>query len=209
MNIKLTATTRNKEVSAKQLRKDGFIPAIVYGEGKPGVNISLLASEFSQVYRKTIGEVAFIDLKVEDHEYRVYIKDKQVHPVSRDVLHVDFMELPKNKAITLDIPIKITGKAPGEEKGGVLEVLLRQLEVTCMYSDVIDDVEIDVSALDLGDTIHISDLQLSDKLDVTLPADTAVVTVRIPREEEEEEELEEAEETEAETEEEAEATEEE
>lgn len=208
MNIKLTATTRNKEVSAKQLRKDGFIPAIVYGEGKPGVNISLTASEFSQVYRKTIGEVAFIDLKVEDHEYRVYIKDKQVHPVSRDVLHVDFMELPKNKAITLDIPIKITGKALGEEKGGVLEVLLRQLEVTCMYSDVIDDIEIDVSELDLGDTIHISDLQLSDKLDVTLPADTAVVTVRIPREEEEEE-LEEAEEAEEVSEEEAAATEEE
>lgn len=197
MNISLQAESRNpgKKSDIKNLRKKGFIPAIIYGEGKEGKKISLSRIDFMKHYNKSIGKLVFFDISIENESFLTILKDKQVHPVSRDIDHIDFQEIHKGKEITVNIPIRFIGEAPGTKTGGVLEVLYRDLEVSCLPKDIPDDIEIDISTLEIGDTIHIGDVELG-KLQAKIAADTPIVSIHVPRsmkEDEEEEEIEEEE----------------
>ena len=193
MNISLQAQARKtgKKSDIKNLRKDGFIPAIIYGEGKEGKMISLQEIDFMKNYSKSIGKLVFFDVNVENESYLTILKDKQVHPVSRKIVHIDFQEIHKGKEITVNIPIRYVGEAPGTKSGGILEVLYRDLEVVCLPKDIPDDIEIDISNLNLGDAIHVADIDLGN-LQTKVSDDTPVISVQIPRsiKEDEEEETE-------------------
>ncbi len=197
INVEKRAERRKKSL-IKNLRKSGYIPGIIYGEGKLGLNIKLRENEFIRVYNKSIGEVAFFDFKLTNKSYKTIIKEKQIHPVTRRILHIDFMEVHKGKPISISVPIKIIGEPNGVKKGGMLDVLIREVEVTCLPKDIPEDFEIDVSDLEIGDSIHIEDLDTKD-LNTSQQPDVTVLHVLPPRKEEEVEVKEE--ETEEETEE--------
>jgi len=190
LNLEAELRKKGKRSDLNELRKAGFIPGIIYGEGKEGILISLPKISFLKVYRKTIGEMAFFDISVDNKKIKTVIREKQIHPVSREIQHIDFLELHKGKEITLEVPIKIIGDAPGTHEGGLLEVLVRKIEISCLPKEVPDEIEVDVSNLEIGDVIHFSQIK-SEDMRTKLSGDTTIVAVRAPRKIEEAEEIEE------------------
>jgi len=182
MNVKIEAQLRSKgkKSDMKNLRKQGFIPAVIYAEGNLGKNISLEKIPFMKVYRTTIGETAFFDISVEGKTYTTIIKARQIHPVNRDYTHLDFLEIQKGKAITLFVPIIYTGEAKGLLTGGVMDVLVRKLEVSCLPKDIPESIGVDVTELEIGDSIHLREIELQ-KMETKTPESTTLVAVRAPR----------------------------
>ena len=183
MNIKIEAKKRviGKKSDMTNLRASGMIPAVVYGEGKVGVNISLEKISFMKAYRKSIGGVAFFELNVEGEEFTTILKDKQVHPKSREFMHIDFIELHKGQSITVNIPIRVIGDAVGVKEGGLLEVLHHDIEVNCLPKDIIEEIVVDVTELSIGKAIHLIDLNLPETFKTSLPDATTFVAVRAPK----------------------------
>ena len=186
MNISIDAKEREigKRSDLNKLRGEGYIPAVIYGEGKKGANILLEELDFKRKYKKSIGEVSFYEIIVGGKTYTTILKDKQIHPVKRNFVHIDFMQLKKGHKITIDIPIQCMGEAAGEAEGGVVDVLIRSLKVTCLPKDVPDNIKIDVSALNIGDSICVADLDLTN-LETELPEDTTIVNITTKMSEEE------------------------
>lgn len=183
MNIKIEATLREKgkKSDLNKFRREGFIPAVVYGEGQIGTNILLTAKDFQKQYKKSLGEVAIFEINLEGKKLNVFIKDKQIHPLSREFVHVDFVELHKGKPITLDVPIHFTGVAKGTKEGGLLELLHRSLEISCLPKDIPEEIDIDISHLGIGESIHFKDIQLPENVTATMSDVTTIAAVRAPK----------------------------
>lgn len=179
MNIVLEAKERlvDKKSSTKQLRNDLKIPAVIYRSGKDSLPVTLEESVFTTEYRKSIGEITFFVIKLGDKEMKTVIKEKQIHPVSRKVMHLDFQELVAGKLITLTVPLKFKGEPAGLKAGGKLEILIRKIKITCKPEDIPEEIVIDVSPLKIGDSIHFDDLNLAN-IQSKMPGNTVLAQVK-------------------------------
>jgi len=183
-----------KEV-AKKLRRQGFIPAIIYGPSTSPIPIAVELSQLLKILTKK--GTSFIDLEVVNGESsqrkKVLIKDVDLHPITDQIIHVDFYEVAMDKELTMDIPISIVGKPKGLEKGGVLEQHLRELSVSALPHLLPEHIEIDVSHLDVGDSIYVADITLPEGVKIEEDPQVPIVTIVAPEAEEAvEEEKEEA-----------------
>lgn len=183
MNIAIEAKLREtkKKSDLNQLRAQEFIPAVIYKSGskagEDGLKISLVEADFTKAYRKSIGEISFFIVKLDNKEYRTIIKDKQVHPVSRKVMHIDFLELVPDKKVTMRIPLKFFGDPKGLKEGGKLEILVRSLSITCLPDAIPEEVKIDLSDLAVGQSIHFQDLTL-ENIQSKLPGNTVLARIK-------------------------------
>ena len=177
---------------AKRLRYRGQLPAVVYGEGAESVACSVDYRALTDLL-KAHGRNAIITLSAGDASQSTIIKDIQYHPLGDEILHVDFHRIDLTRKIVVEVPIQATGSAVGVRIGeGILEQMLHELEVECLPTEIPDHVEIDVSDLDIGDSLHVSDI-VADGGDLTIvtDADRTVFAVAAPTliiEEEEEDE---------------------
>lgn len=195
---------RGKE-EARKLRRNGLIPAVVYGHRDAPIPITLNSQDFGKVLRGGAGSRTLINLTIEgldDSPFTktVILKEKQTDPMKRTVLHADLYTVAMDEKIHVSIPIHVVGKAQGVEVGGVLEQVLREIEVECLPGDIPPSIDVDVSSLDIGDSIHVSDIAL-EKAKILVDPEQTIVTVVPPLKEEVvavEEEIVEEEEVEAE-----------
>ena len=189
---KLTAKTRAEKgsASAGRLRRTGWFPAVVYGEGRPGLDIQLNEHDFVVMLRTHRSENMIVDLTVEEtaKPYKVMLKAMQHHPITGRVIHVDFYEISMTRKIEIEIPVKLTGIPTGvANEGGILEHVLRALTVQCLPGDLIEEVELDVTALAVGKTLRVRDVKVdAAKYKVMDDPDQVVAAVAAPRTEEEE-----------------------
>ncbi|MCD6176464.1 MAG: 50S ribosomal protein L25 [Candidatus Cloacimonetes bacterium] len=195
MNIKINAEKRElgKRSNLTELRKEGFIPGIIYGAGQEGIKIAFNARDYTREYKKSIGAVAFFDITIDGKTYKTFIKEKQIHPLTREIVHIDFLELHKGKPITIDVPINFTGEALGTKEGGVFEIIHRVIQVTCLPKDIPDEISFDISSMNIGDSIHVSDLNVSEDMNIELTDEITIAILNVPKlagEPEEEEEVE-------------------
>ncbi len=168
---------------ARRLRKDGFVPAVVYGSKTEPVLLSVNSAELMKIL-KGKEENVFINLHVDNGkkiEKFTLIKELQIEPVSGKFLHIDFFEIDKKQAITLDIPIHFTGVAPGVETGGDLHHVKRDIKVSCLFAVLPEFVEVDVSGLNIGDSIKVHDIKLPEGITVLDPEDTIIASVTAPK----------------------------
>ena len=202
----LKTTQRNTfgKGSARALRREGLIPAVLYGPKRDSVPLTISPLDLDKIYKDSGTERVILSLKIDNggtQNVTVVVKEVQVAPVTGQYLHIDFYEISLNEEIVVNVPVEVTGRSKGVERGGFLQVVRHQLEISCIPTDMPDKIEVDVTNLDIGDSIHIGDLDLGDKVGVLADTVLTVVTVVPPTVEEEEvpeEELEEAEETPAE-----------
>lgn len=182
MNVKIVAKAREKGKKSKltNLRNSGYIPAIIYGEGQEGIKISLEKISFLRAYKKTIGEIALFDIELDGKEFTTILKEKQIHPVSREFTHIDFQELHKGVSITVNVPFRYIGEPVGIGLGGVLEIMVREIEVSCLPKDIPEDIEIDISAIGIDESLHLKDIDLGI-LETKLSPETTLASVRTPR----------------------------
>lgn len=198
MEAKTLATAiRNerKKGAARRLRRSGSIPAIVYGHGEPTA-ISIDAREFGTKFRH-ISESTIITLDAGEQKFEVLIKDYQEDVINGRILHIDFYEIEAGKAVRTHIPVHIEGSPKGVREGGILEHPLYELEIECLPKDLPEDLKVDVSELEIGDSLHIADLQPPEGVTILSNPDQVVALVSMPRVEVEPEAAEEEEEVEA------------
>jgi large subunit ribosomal protein L25 len=200
IELKTNIRTTTGNGPARRIRMTGQIPAVLYGPKTEPVLLSVNKSDLEQVFKKGgIGQVILyliIQKNGETTTRPAMIKELQTHPVSRNFIHIDFYEIKMDQKITAKIPVVTTGIAKGVELGGMLQIIRRELEVECLPLAVPEFIEIDISDLDIGDSIHVGDIRVEGEIEFLEDDNYTVVTVLSPKLEEEEEE--EAEEEEAE-----------
>ncbi|MCK4485758.1 MAG: 50S ribosomal protein L25/general stress protein Ctc [Desulfobacterales bacterium] len=202
----LKSTQRNTfgKNSARALRRQGLVPAVLYGPKTESVPLTISPLDLDNIYKVSGTERVVLNLIIESGGTRnatAVVKDVQASPVTGQYLHIDFYEISLDEEIVVSVPVEITGKSKGVERGGFLHVVRYELEISCLATDMPDKIKVDVTSLDIGDSIHIGDIDLGDKVRLLADAGVTVATVVAPTVEEEEipeEELEVAEEAPAE-----------
>lgn len=186
MDVELTAAVRSRggKGFARSLRREGRIPAVLYGPKTAPVSLTVSALRLEKLLRDMGEESRLLRLSVEaggsKETRQVLIREVQVHPFKRRFLHVDFYEVPLDQAIVVEVPVELTGESVGVKKGGTLNLIRRTVSVRCLPGAIPERLPVDIAGLDLGGTIHAGDL--SDKVAFELAGDRglAIVTVAAP-----------------------------
>ncbi|MEI7823525.1 MAG: 50S ribosomal protein L25 [Verrucomicrobiota bacterium] len=174
-------------VEAKKARHAGLVPAVIYGRhlGKPQ-NLQLNAKELKAALGKTSGEHVLVDLEIAGGEKTLaLIQDVQHHALKRHIMHLDFHALRADEKMHTTVPVVVFGEASGvKNSGGIIEQLLRSIEVQCLPKDLPESIVIDVTPLEIGDAIHIKDLPLPEGVTALGNPETSVLHVAAPAVEE-------------------------
>jgi large subunit ribosomal protein L25 len=181
--VSLTVTPRDEQGKgvARKLRAAGKVPGVVYGGGNESRPVVLDGKTFELLLRSG-GHHGLVDLSfgAGGEPVKVLVREIQVHPVSREVLHVDLQRVSMREKIRIEVPIVLIGKPEGvKTHGGILEHNLRNVEVECLPSDIPQQIEIDVSQLNIGQSLHVSDLQVPNVTFVA-HAETTIASVSLP-----------------------------
>lgn len=197
-NIELKAETRTTTGNspARALRRAGRIPAILYGPGADTVMLSIDTTEMETIIKEgSVGRSIF-NLAVGSGEKprAAMIKELQTDPVSRDILHIDFYEVNMARKVKVMVPVIATGKSVGVEMGGMLQIIRRELEVLCLPNAIPQDVTIDITEMEIGNSVHVEDITLEGDVEIPHDVNFTVLTISSPKAVEEEEVEEEGEE---------------
>jgi large subunit ribosomal protein L25 len=184
-----TRTGRGRECR-NRLKAKGLIPAVVYGREVGSQPIELENRDIENILKKG-GRNALVALKVESGEgdarkIDAIIKDVQFHPYKNEIFHIDLHQISLKDELTTSVGLKLVGSPPGVTAGGRLEQLIRQVEVSCLPQNIPDHIEVDLSELKIGGSIHVADLKAPEGAKLVTDGEVAVVTVVAPRREEEE-----------------------
>ena len=206
-HVALTAQPRKEtgKGAARTLRRQALIPAVFYGPEVDPVHLSLNYRDLEKLIKTGAGENVIIDLAIETGEsslsHRAMLKEIQLDPVKQTILHVDLYEISMDKKIEVEVPITLTGTPKGVSEGGILQQVTRTLEISCLPDNIPDAFELEVTELDIGDSLHVSDLRIPQDVEVLVEEELTIATVvpptkveeiepEVPEEEEEREEVE-------------------
>lgn len=191
IELKTNTRTTTGNGPARRLRKEGQIPAVLYGSKAETVLLSINSHSLDLILKGGgAGQVLFNLVIHEDGETRTslaMIKELQIHPVSRNFLHVDFYEINMDQKIKVKVPVVTTGKSAGVELGGMLQIVRRELEVQCLPLSVPESIVIDITDLDIGDSVHVGDISLEGEIEILEDGHYTVVNILSPKMEEAEE----------------------
>jgi large subunit ribosomal protein L25 len=169
---------------ARSLRREGRIPGVVYGRAREPLALSLDARELERLLGHINAETTVIDLAVDGGNTRTLIREIQRHPLQRNVIHVDFYELVAGEKVTVNVPIVLTGIPAGVRlSGGVMTQVLQELECTVDPANIPNRIEFDVTEVTIGHSVHVSDLQIPDGVEVGNDPSETVMIVSAPKEE--------------------------
>lgn len=193
MSEVLSGKIREKtgKVATKEVRRNGEIPAVLYGL-KDNLSFSICADNLKDILTAK-GQNALIDLNLEGNKKRkVIIKEFQSHPLKERWVHVDFLEVDVVKPVKVNVDVHLIGKSAGEKMGGLVHQVLKSIHVECLPADIPQSVDLDVTAVELGQVLHVSDLSIPDKVKILHEPNEAIVSVhleKVKEEKTEEEEL--------------------
>lgn len=173
--------------AARKLRATGRIPAVVYGRAMQTRQVSVSPHDLDKLLHSTgAGLNTLIDLQLEGAEQQVLLKALQRDPVHGAFLHADFYQVDLSQAVVVSVPLRVVGRAPGVELGdGILDLPLREIEIACLPTAIPDHIEADVSELQIGQSLHVSELHLPEGAELRTDAALAVALVAAPKVEEE------------------------
>ncbi len=194
--------TELKKGPSRRLRREGKIPAVIYGHEEPKT-ISVDRKEFHSKFKNSSAST-ILTIKVGDKEYEVLVKGLQEDYIRDVITHIDFYELERGKLLKTKIPVHLEGTPAGVREGGLLEQRIHELEVECLPKDIPEVIVVNIENLGIGESIHVEDLKIADGVRVLNMPDQTIVSITNVKEvvEETEAEEEEGAETEEETEEE-------
>lgn len=183
--VELSASVRETrgKGAALKMRAAGQIPAVIYGSG-PAVSISVSARELEKVIKDTMTSQVFVSLSDVSGSFspkKAILKELQIDPGKRTMLHADFYEIDMDKKIKTRAAVATVGKPAGVDLGGVIKIIMREMDIFCAPSDVPEKIEVNVASMKLGETILAGDLDLGDKIKVASEPKMAVVTLVPPK----------------------------
>ncbi len=167
---------------SRKLRSAGRIPAVVYGHGETTRSLTVDGRELERLFAHIHRENTVINLKItgEKAEVRALVREVQSHPARGNILHVDFYQVHAGERITVEVPIHLIGTAAGVKAGGILQHSLNQLEIACLADQIPDEIRIDVTGLEIGDSIHVNDLVLPEGVESLVDGHRSVASVIPP-----------------------------
>ncbi len=167
--------------AARSLRRNDMVPAVLYREGK-AESIKLPRKELTQIINTMSGEQAMVDLQFADGEKKLaLLKDYQVDPIKGELLHTDFFEVSLTEEVRVTVHVKAQGEPVGVKRdGGILQHILREIEIECLPDRIPDVIEVDISKLEIGQSVHVSDLQFAEGIEVLTDAADVVLSVIAP-----------------------------
>ena len=190
-NLSLSVNKRalKGKSGARAVRKAGNIPGVVYGitDSTP---LTISPKELEALLGTRAGANVIFQLNVEGEaasDRPVIVKELQRDPMKDTIVHADFLEIRMDEKIEIAVPLSLSGESPGEKMGGTVSQLLRELEVSCLPNAIPEQIEVDVSEVEIGDVIHVRDLLIPEGVELVADPDDPVMTVMVPVEEEEEE----------------------
>jgi large subunit ribosomal protein L25 len=186
LEIQADARDKQRKRDAKRLLRAGKIPGVLYGPKTTAVALALDQREFSSRVAGLEGShlVRLKSASASLAEKVALVKDMQYHPISGNVIHADLYEVDLTARITVHVPLHFVGKAAGVVRGGILQPIVREIEVECLPLDIPEFFNVDVSALDIGDSVHIEELTMPEGVTAVSEADQALVAVVPPTVEE-------------------------
>jgi large subunit ribosomal protein L25 len=189
--IVVAADKRNEsgKGSARSLRRAGILPAIVYSAGK-STPIQINTKIMTKLLTSGVAEHSLITVELNEDgsktsEHPVLIKDYQLDPVSDELLHVDFIEISLKDKVTVTVPVLITKQPVGVKMGGILQKVLREVEIECLPTQIPDSIDVDAEHIDIGGNLHVSDLTVPDGAKILTDLAGVILSVKAPVIEEE------------------------
>jgi large subunit ribosomal protein L25 len=169
---------------ARRVRRDGKIPAVVYGAGKDSLSISVDPRVVTRILNSETGHNSIFDLALNGEKTKAMIVDWQYEPIKGRLLHIDLKRIALDKVLRVSVPIFLTGEAAGvKQEGGILEQMLREVEIECLPADIPSHIDVDVSHLTFGKVLRVSDLPHSEKVKFLTDANQPVAHVTSVKEE--------------------------
>ena len=184
--VQLSAERRSTKGkgAAREMRRGGKVPAVIYGRGREPAQLALDGVALGRLLEKIVPESTIVELTVDGTPVKTLIREVQRHPVRPGIVHVDFYEIRAGQRIRLEVPIHCVGIPDGvRNQGGTLDQVIRNVEIEVLPDDIPEAVELDVTALTIGKSLHISDLSIP-KAEILMDASLTVATVVAPRIEE-------------------------
>jgi large subunit ribosomal protein L25 len=185
-NLTLSAKIRTTVGTghAHSLRRQGLIPAIFYGKGQTNLHLTLDPKALEKVTTTDRGMNAILTLQVEGKgDFNVLLRDYQAHPLKRNFLHADFQWVDLKKKIEVAVPVHLTGKAEGVKEGGILDQVTREIKVFCFPTNIPKEIQVDVSALKIGQNLHLSDVKFPEGVESAEKTNVTVASIVATREE--------------------------
>lgn len=181
LELNSTARERTGTRAARRARREGMIPCILYGLDKDAISLNLTRTDIDSMLRsgrKMVG------LKVGTSSESAVVKSMQFHPVTDDIIHVDFERVALDEELTIEVAITFKGRAKGVEDHGVLDHVMHSIEVTCLPTNIPDEILLDVTELTIGDSSHVSDLMMPEGVKPVPDPEEIVAVVHPPAAEE-------------------------
>lgn len=166
---------------ARKLRQGGQVPAIIYGHSRQPRSLTIDTRELERLLERVSAASTVIELSIDGRSARTLIREIQRHPVKRSILHVDFQELVAGEKVTVSIPLVFVGSAEGVREGGILDQVMHELRIRVDPSNIPNHVDVDVTPLVIGHSIHVRELSIPAGVEVLDEEDATVCTVSAPR----------------------------
>ncbi len=188
--LKANIRTASGKGHSKMLRREGKLPAILYGPGTDPVHLTVETIAFELALKDSTSGQTLFNLSISNGKSitkSAMIKELQIHPLTRQYLHIDFYEISMDRKIRVMVPVIATGKSVGVELGGVMQIIRRELEVSCLPNQIPESIIIDITELNIGDSVHVDELPLEEDVEIIADVNFTVLTIGSPKKEEEEE----------------------
>jgi large subunit ribosomal protein L25 len=182
--LQANSRDNSKKSTINKIRREGNVPAVVYGNGVESQAIYFNNSDFIKVIREA-GRNGVITLKLEGNDYPVMLHDAQYDTLKGELIHADFYKVDMTSEVDADVNIHLIGEAAGQKEGGVVQQALHELSVRALPADIPDGIEINIEALNIGDSLSVSDIEKTGSYEILTDAEETIVSVTPPQKEEE------------------------
>ncbi|NQX01752.1 50S ribosomal protein L25 [bacterium] len=177
-SLKAAPRLRTGSGPLNQMRREGWIPSVIYGKGTENINLKVDSKTFNDLLASSSSENILVNLEIEGHGTRLaFLQSIQHNSLSGVTLHADFRSIDENTAITAHIPTHLNGESAGVKAGGLIEQYVHAIEITCLPNDLPESIEVDISGLHIGDSLHIGEITLPEGVRATHAADVVVAHV--------------------------------
>jgi large subunit ribosomal protein L25 len=182
--LKAAARTETGKGAMRRLRREGRIPAVVYGRGEETRPLSLDARDLETLIKHHSLDTTIIELTIEGAgrkgKLRTLVAEVQSHPYKPQILHVDFQQIHAGERVTIQVPVRLTGTPAGVRAGGVLQQVLHDVEVECAVEEIPAGFDVDVEALEIGDSVHVSELVMPENVSLLIDLERTICSVAPP-----------------------------
>jgi large subunit ribosomal protein L25 len=176
--LKAASRARTGSGRLNQMRREGWLPSVIYGRGAENKNLKVDAKTFNEVIARSSSENIIVNLEIDGEGTRLaFLQAIQHDPISGTAVHADFLAIDNKTEITAHIPAHLNGEAPGVKAGGVIEQYVHAIEIVCLPDDLPETLEIDISGLELGDSLHVGEIKYPKGVKPTHAADVVIVHI--------------------------------